>query len=85
MDSISGLESNFPSGGTWVAQSVKRWTLDCSSGHELEPHMGLCVKPGGDSVCLPPPPFLLAKLFKNNFPSIFQISVRLFALVIKKM
>ena len=34
--------------GTWVAQLVKRLTLDFSSGHDLmvhevEPHIGLCA------------------------------------------
>ena len=54
--------------GAWVAQSVKRMTLDFVSGHDLtvcefEPHIGLCpdsVEPAWVSVSplslsLPPP------------------------------
>ena len=51
---------NSSSGGTWVAQSVKRPTLDFSSGHDLtvrgfEPCLRLCadsVEPAGDSLSL---------------------------------
>ena len=48
--------------GIWVAQSVKRPTLDFGSGHdlswlgELELHVGLCAdgtEPAWDSVRLP--------------------------------
>ena len=52
--------------GAWVAQSVKRPTLDFSSGHDLtvrgiEPNVGLCVdsvEPAWDSLCpsFSPPP-----------------------------
>ena len=48
-------------GGTWVAQLVKRLTLDFSSGHdltvrEIEPRVGLCadtVEPAWDSRSFP--------------------------------
>ena len=38
----------YPLRGAWVAQSVKRLTLDLSSGHNLmvrafKPHIGLCA------------------------------------------
>ena len=44
--------------GTWVAQLVKRLTLDFSSGHDLivrefQPHIRLCIdseEPVGDSL-----------------------------------
>ena len=47
-------------GGAWVAQSVKRLTLDLSSGHDLtvcgfEPHIGFCAdgtEPAWNSFCL---------------------------------
>ena len=47
--------------GTWVAQSVKRLTLDFQSGHDLgvcefEPHIGLhadSAEPAWDSLSLP--------------------------------
>ena len=50
--------------GAWVAQSVKCWTLDLGSSHELtirefEPRTGLCAdraEPAWDSL----PPFLSA-------------------------
>ena len=46
--------------GVWVAQSVKRPTLDFGSGHDLtvcesEPHVWLCagsVEPAWDSLAL---------------------------------
>ena len=52
--------------GAWVAQSIKRLTLDFGSGHDLkihefEPHVGLCadsVEPARDSLYL-----LLSLLF----------------------
>ena len=47
-------------GGTWVAQSVERLTLDFSSGqdlvvHRIKPHIGLCadsMEPACDSLSL---------------------------------
>ena len=42
-------------GGTWVAQSGKHVALDFSSGHDLEPRVGLCtdsMKPACDSLSL---------------------------------
>ena len=49
--------------GAWVAQSIKRPTLDFSSGHdltirELEPHIQLCAdstEPAWDSLLSAPP------------------------------
>ena len=49
--------------GLWVAQLVKRLTLDFGSGHDftvhsMEPHMGLCaggMGPVWDSLSLPLP------------------------------
>ena len=62
--------------GAWVAQSVKRLTLDLGSerglpAHEIEPHIGLCtvgVEPAWDSPSpsLPVPPSLFLKT-KINF------------------
>ena len=66
-------------GGAWVAQSVKRPTLDFGSGHDLtvrekEPHVGLCadgVEPAWDSLSLPlslplPCSYLLSQNKKIN-------------------
>ena len=60
--------------GTWVAQSVKRLTLDLSQGHDLtarefEPCIGLCTdgaEPSWDflSPCLSAPPLLSLSLAK---------------------
>ena len=61
--------------GTWVAQSVKRPTLDFGSGHDLmvcefEPRLGLCadsLEPTWDSLSLPLPhslPLSLSKMIK---------------------
>ena len=52
---------NRPTGGTWVAQSVKRPTLDLGSGHDLtvhgfKPRVRLCAEnaePAWDSLSLP--------------------------------
>ena len=53
-------------GGTWVAQSVKRLSLDFGSGHDvaargIEPHVGFCADGMGatwDSLSLSLPPSL---------------------------
>ena len=42
------ISQDYTFGGTLVAHSVKRLTLDLSSGHDLkvcefEPHVGLCA------------------------------------------
>ena len=58
-------------GGSWVAQSVKRQTLDFSSGHDLmvcefEPCIRLCadsMEPAWDSLSLPLP--CLLSLFQK--------------------
>ena len=53
--------------GAWVAQLVKRLTLDFGSGHDLmvsefEPRFGLCadtVEPAWNSLSLSAPPMLM--------------------------
>ena len=67
--------------GSWVAQSVKRQTLDFGSGHdlmvyEIEPHIRLCterMEPAWDSLPLSLPlpylgllSFALSKHFKKK-------------------
>ena len=62
MGSPANYENTY-SGGAWVAQLVKRQTLDFSSGpdlrvHGFEPHVGLCadsMEPAWDSLSPPPP------------------------------
>ena len=57
---LSFLNCKIRGMGTWVAQSVKRQTLDFRSGHDLKdcefkPHVGLCavsVEPAWDSLSL---------------------------------
>ena len=61
--------------GTWMAQSVKRQTLDFRSGHDLKdcefkPHVGLCAVSVraylGFSLSLPRPCSLLFSLKINK-------------------
>ena len=62
--------------GTWVAQSVKHPTLNCSSGHDLtvhefEPRIKLCTdsaEPGWNSLSLSVPPLLV--FFLSFSPSL---------------
>ena len=66
--------------GAWVAQSVKRPTLDFGSGHdlmvcEIEPRVTLCIdreEPAGDSVppCLSAPPLLTCACTHALAPSL---------------
>ena len=57
---------------TWLAQSVKRLTLDLGSGHDLtvrefKPHVGLCAddaEPVWDSLSLSAPSRLAPRLSK---------------------
>ena len=67
--------------GTWVAQSVKRLTLDFGSGHdltvcEIESHVGLCtdsVEPawGLLSPSLSAPPLFICAQIEINLKKIF--------------